>query len=536
MRKAVEIFDTTLRDGAQKMGISFSPEEALKIAKMLDDFGVGYIEGGWPGSNPTDIKFFERARKELSLKKARLVAFGATRRKDISVEDDKSVQAIVNSGVSVAAIFGKNSAWQVKHTLRTSLQENLHMIHDTVAYLTSRGIEVIYDAEHFFDGFIHNPKYALEALSVAYKSGASCLVLCDTNGGMIYFQVEEIVKEVVKEFGSKVQIGIHCHNDSDNAVPNTLAAVRSGVTHVQGTFNGFGERCGNADFCSVIPDLMLKMGVDCGVTQENLARLKQLSEYIYEIANQNPDPSQPFVGENAFTHKGGVHASGFKRNRSAYAHIDPAQIGNKQKTAVSRLAGRSTILNKAREMDLSLSDRQIAKILKTVENNEAKGYHYEIAEGSLELLILEIIGKYQSLFRLEEYSTQGKVEGAKRKRELSEDIGSAQAILKIHINGQRIVEDGEGDGHVDALINALKKALIRAYPDLDHFELRDYRVKLVESKEFTGTASVTRVLVEIRDKKKKRSFYTIGVSTDIINASWQAIVDGYTRAMVPYLL
>ena len=536
----IEIFDTTIRDGGQGIGINFSVEDALNIARKLDQSGVSYIEGGWPGSNPTDVEFFQRAKKELRLVNAKLVAFGATRQKGIKVEDDESIKKILESGVSVAAIFGKNSAWQVKHTLKTSLQENLRMINDTVSYLASNSIEVIYDAEHFFNGYLENPEYALKALETAYEAGAGCLVLCDTNGGMLYDNIEGIVTEVTQElaekFGGNIKIGIHCHNDSGNAVANTQAAVLSGATHVQGTINGIGERCGNANLCTIIPNLILKMKIGCfGISKSKLKELKSLSDFVYGIANREPDDSQPYVGDNAFTHKGGVHASGFMRNPGAYAHIDPSEVGNRQKIATSRLAGRSTVIYQIQEMGLKATDEQVSQILKDVKSREARGYHYEVAEGSRELLFLKALGVYHPLFALEEYRTEGGSNGfVKKKKKLGKGKGSA--ILIIQINGQRIVEDGKGDGQVNALDIALRKALKRAYPDFDHFELRDYKVSIVKNKELTGTASVTRVLLEVFDRKKNKSFWTVGVSTDVIGASWEALVDGYTRAMVPYIL
>lgn len=507
----VKIYDTTLRDGAQAEGISFSLEDKVRIAQKLDELGIHYIEGGWPGSNPKDIKFFQRM-KRINLKNAQLTAFGSTSRAKYPVEKDPNIRALLGSETKVVCIFGKSWNLHVKVALGVSLEKNLELIEDSVSYLKKKKKEVIYDAEHFFDGYKDNPSYALKTLKVAQEAGADWIVLCDTNGGTLPQELIKIIRKVTREI--KVPLGIHAHNDSGLAVANTLAAVQEGALQVQGTINGLGERCGNVNLCSVIPNLQIKMGIDC-IEKKQLARLTEVSRYVAELANLPHDERQPFVGNSSFAHKGGIHVSAVKKDPRTYEHILPELVGNHRRILVSELAGRSNILYKAKEYGLDLEKRtpQIEKVLEDLKRLEDEGYQFEGAEGSFELLMKKALGKYRSLFDLEGF----RVTVEKRK----DGTLNCEATIKVKVAGIEEHTAAEGNGPINALDNALRKALEEFYPSLKKVRLTDYKVRVLDVKR--GTAAPVRVLVESRDKKG--SWGTVGVSTNIIEASWQALVD-----------
>lgn len=508
--RKIELFDTTLRDGTQSEGVSFSVKDKLNIAKQLDEFGIHFIEGGWPGSNPKDIDFFKEVWN-LELKNSRIVAFGSTRRAGINVEDDANIQAILASRVKVASIFGKTWDFHVTHALGTTLEENLSMISDTVSYLKDKGLMVIYDAEHFFDGYKANPEYAIATIKAAAEAGADRVVMCDTNGGMVPTEVYRIVTEV-KELVD-VPLGIHAHNDSGVAVANTLIAVALGIDHVQGTINGLGERCGNADLCAVIPNLQIKMGLSC-VSDEQLARLTEMSRYVYEICNLHPDNRQPYVGSSVFAHKGGIHVSALRKHPETYEHIDPKLVGNHTRVLVSELSGMSNVLYKADEMGIKLDKESPAtkKLLETVKAMEHEGYQFEGAEASFELLMQKALGTYTNLFELVGF------------RIISEKQNGeplTEATIKVKVGSEIIHTAADGDGPVNALDNALRKALESVYPALKEIKLSDYKVRVLDEK--SGTAAKVRVLIDTTDGK--HTWGTVGVSTNIIEASWQALAD-----------
>jgi 2-isopropylmalate synthase len=507
----IKIYDTTLRDGTQAEGISFSLEDKVKIAQKLDELGIHYIEGGWPGSNPKDIKFFQRM-KRIKLKNAKLTAFGSTRRAKYSAEKDPNIRALLGSGTEVVCIFGKSWDLHVKVALGVSLEKNLELIEDSISYLKKKQKEVIYDAEHFFDGYKDSPTYALKTLDVAQRAGADWIVLCDTNGGTLPFELSKIMREIRKKI--KVPLGIHAHNDSGVAVANTLAAVEEGALQVQGTINGLGERCGNVNLCSVIPNLQLKMGIDC-IKKKQLAKLTEVSRYIAELANLPHDERQPFVGNSSFAHKGGIHVSAVKKDPRTYEHILPDLVGNHRRILVSELAGRSNILYKAKEYGLDLEKKtpQTVKVLEDLKRLEDEGYQFEGAEGSFELLMKKALGKYRSLFDLEGF----RVTVEKRK----DGNLNCEATIKVKVEGIEEHTAAEGRGPINALDNALRKALEEFYPSLKKVRLTDYKVRVLDVK--AGTAAPVRVLVEARDKKER--WGTVGVSTNIIEASWQALVD-----------
>lgn len=507
----VKIFDTTLRDGAQREGLSLSVADKLKIAAKLDELGVHYIEGGWPGSNPKDIEFFTKMRKS-PLRTAKLVSFGSTRRKNTPAEEDANLEELVKSGTPVVCIFGKSWDVHVTHALVTTLEENLGMIRDSVLFLKDSGLEVIYDAEHFFDAYRGNRQYAMETIRVAEEAGADWIVLCDTNGGTLPSAVREIVREVRQACG--LPLGIHAHNDAECAVANSLAAVEEGCTQVQGTINGYGERAGNANLVSIIPSLVLKMGVGC-LPADRLGLLTEAAHHVSEIANVAPDPHQPYVGESAFAHKAGMHVSAVLREKGTYEHVEPEKVGNMQRVLLSELAGGQTLVHKAKEagIDLSGDKQKVADILKKLKKLEHAGYHFEAADGSFEILLRKSIGSYRPLFRLESYQVNVN-------RARSGHTGT-EAIVKIWVDEKRIVEIAEGNGPVNALDRALRKAVGRMYPHLADIKLTDYKVRIVNEKK--GTAAVTRVLIESTDGD--RTWGTVGVSENIIEASWEALVD-----------
>ncbi len=517
----ITLYDTTLRDGTQREGMSLSVEDKLRICARLDDLGVHYIEGGFPGSNPKDIEFFERA-KGLALSNAVITAFGSTCRKDTPAADDDGLRTLLDAGTSAVCIFGKAWTVHVTETLQTTLDENVRMVTDSVAHLKAAGRIVFFDAEHFFDGYKADPEYALRVAGSAASAGADAVVLCDTNGGTLPHEVAAIVREVAAALAG-VPLGIHAHNDSGCGVANSLVAVDAGCTHVQGTVNGYGERAGNADLVAIIPALVLKMGREC-VSRDQLKLLTEVSHFIAETANISPDAHQPFVGVSAFAHKGGVHASAAARYSAAYEHIDPASVGNLARVVVSELAGRASLTMKAEEMgiDLTSDPDTVARVLERIKELEYKGYSFEAADASLDIMLRKAVGQWTPLFELESFRC------IMEKREDGRVM--TEATIKVHVGGHRFIATAEGNGPVDALDRALRIAIGRFYPALARIELTDFKVRILDEKK--GSGAVTRVLIESADGE--RSWGTIGVSENIIEASWEALVDsveyGLTRA------
>lgn len=507
----VLIYDTTLRDGTQGEGISLSVEDKLNIALRLDQFGVHYIEGGWPGSNPKDMEFFLKA-KELPLTTAKITAFGSTRRQGILAADDENLQKLLESGVKVVTIFGKSWDFHVTEALKTTLEENLAMIYDSVKFLKEHQLEVIFDAEHFFDGYKHNAEYAISALKAAERAGADWVVLCDTNGGTLPHEIEEIVTRVRSELHTS--IGIHCHNDAECGVANSIAAVRAGARQVQGTMNGYGERCGNANLISIIPNLQLKLDFRC-IKESQLQQLTNLSRYVHEIANVVQPKNQPFVGVSAFAHKGGMHVSAILKAPETYEHLEPEKVGNKRRVLVSELAGQSNLIFKAKELDIDLdkSNPINKEVIQKLKEKEHEGYQYEGAEASFELLLRESLGELHELFSLDSFKLL--VE-----KSAHESI-TTEAIIKLKVANEIVHTAAEGNGPVNALDNALRKALETYYPQLKEMSLSDYKVRVLD--EGGATAAKVRVLIESTNGKEK--WTTVGVSANIIEASWQALSD-----------
>ncbi|WP_319409208.1 citramalate synthase [uncultured Desulfosarcina sp.] len=515
------IYDTTLRDGTQGENITFTADEKLKIAMRLDEMGIHYIEGGWPGSNPRDIRFFDLAKRER-FKTARITAFGSTRKPTIDAADDPNLKAILKSDTPAAAIFGKSWALHVQSIMDNTLEENLAMIADSVAFLKSHGREVIYDAEHFFDGFKDSPDYALETLAAAIRADADFVVLCDTNGGTLPREIESIVHSVNdnlnRRFGDsgKLKLGIHTHNDCGMAAANTIAAVNCGAVMVHGTINGYGERCGNADLTTILPILSAKMNRPC-IPKEKLAGLKSLSRYVSETANIVPLNSRPFVGRSAFAHKGGIHVSAIMKESRAYEHMNPELVGNQRRVLMSDLAGRSNVEYKAREMgvDLGANGSDSKAIVAAIKQMEDEGYQFDVADGSFQIMLEKFTEQFKPLFDLESFRVT---------IEKDKDLPcSAHATIKISVGDSHEITAAEGLGPVSALDNALRKALGNFYPDLDTMKLVDFKVRVVDGSE--GTEAKVRVLVESRDQDQIWS--TIGVSEDIIEASWQALADSF---------
>ena len=511
----VDIYDTTLRDGTQYEGMSLSVEDKLAIAQKLDRLGVHYIEGGWPGSNPKDVEFFDRAQ-DLRFEHSTLTAFGSTRRAGLEVERDPQIQTLLDSNAPVLTLVGKTWDLHVTRVIETSLEENLSMIADSIAYLASQDRRVFFDAEHFFDGFKDNPEYALRCVATAAESGAECVVLCDTNGGTLPDQIGEIVATVRRETDS--ELGIHTHNDADAAVSGALVAVRAGVSHVQGTVNGYGERCGNANLLSLIANLKLKMGIEC-VSDEQLGLLSETSLFVAERANMQPQDSQPYVGASAFAHKGGIHVAAVSKVESSYQHIDPRSVGNDKRVLVSELSGRSNIAYKVEELDIGveLTKDQTRALLELVKNQESKGFQYEGAEASFELLVKRMLPGYEPPFELVEFMTV--VEQGPRGQDAG-DIAS-QVMLKVRVGDDVMHTAADGNGPVNALDNALRKALLQFYPSLEPVRLVDYKVRVVDQGH--GTGAVVRVLIESTDGHRRWS--TVGSSENIIEASLMALTD-----------
>jgi len=505
----VRIYDTTLRDGTQGEGISFSVADKLLIAERLDRFGVDYIEGGFPGSNPRDIAFFSEARK-LKLRHARLAAFGSTRRAGVRPQDDIQLRLLLESGMPVLTIVGKTWLMHVTEVLGTTAEENLAMIEDSVRHLVSEGREVIYDAEHFFDGHADNPDYAMRTLEAAARGGASNLTLCDTNGGTLVPEIDRVTRAAVARFGA-AKVGIHCHNDSGVAVALSLAAVNAGASLVQGTMNGYGERVGNANLVSILPNLILKMGrtANCAA---NLSELRDLSLFFDELANLRPDPKAPFVGQSAFAHKGGLHANAAQKVARSYEHISPALVGNRTRVLVSDMAGRTSLAVKARELGLELDEKrpEMKDLIADLKDREFRGYEYEAANASFKLLVAARLGQKRTFFEVEGY----RVIIERHNGELW-----AEATVKVRVNGQPVHTVAESTGPVGALDAALRLALEHAYPQVHEMTLRDYKVRILDSSQ--GSAARTRVLIESGDGGS--IWVTVGVSDNIIDASWEAL-------------
>jgi 2-isopropylmalate synthase len=515
---SVEIYDTTLRDGAQREGISFSVVDKLRIAQKLDEMGIHFIEGGWPGSNPKDTEFFQHARK-INLSQSRLVAFGSTRRAKSSAENDDNLKALVDAGVTVIALVGKSSALQVTQVLKTTLAENLNMIGDSIRFLKSKGLTVFFDAEHFFDGYKTDAEYSLRTLKIAAEAGASTVVLCDTNGGSL---PDEIVAGVLAaKKAVRIPIAVHAHNDTELAVANTLAAVKAGVGQIQGTINGYGERCGNANLCSIIPALKLKMGIKC-VSDQQLARLTELSHYINEMANIIPDAFLPYVGASAFGHKAGLHVSALSKWDSSYQHIDPSRVGNAKRVLISELSGKANIIHEVRKLGIPVPSRgkEVRKLVDEIKLLESRGFQYDHAGASFELLVRRTLTDYESSFELVDFML---VVEKRRRQPIQQNHGGilAEATVKVKVGNEILHTVSEGNGPVNALDQALRKALQQYYPEVARVKLVDYKVRILE--ESTGTASQVRVLIESTDGTS--SWHTVGSSTNIIEASWLALAD-----------
>jgi len=520
----VLLYDTTLRDGTQGENINFSVEDKIEIAKQLDDFGIHYIEGGWPGSNPKDMRFFEMASR-MTFNQARITAFGSTRKPNTTPEEDRNLNTLIQSGTSAVAIFGKSWDLHVEKIMDNTLEENLAMIQESVAYLKARGREVIYDAEHFFDGYRNHPAYALDTLVAAVDGGADFLVLCDTNGGTLPHDLESAihrVKQALKERtdsasgNTPIPLGVHAHNDCGMAVANSVCAVHNGAVMVHGTINGYGERCGNADLTSIIPILCTKMGRSC-LKQNDLSKLKRLSRFVSETANLVPWNNRPFVGKSAFAHKGGIHVSAIMKNPKAYEHMDPSMVGNERRVLVSDLSGKSNVAYKAKELSVKLGNNGFnsSQIVDEIKRLEEMGYQFDVAEGSLKILFQKYTEQFKPLFDLESF----RITIEKNKNQPC----SAQATIKISVGDKEEITAAEGMGPVSALDNALRKALDQFYPDLDAMQLVDFKVRVIDGR--AGTAAKVRVLIESRDRDDIWS--TVGVSEDIIEASWQALADSF---------
>ena len=514
MSNMIEVFDTTLRDGLQVEGVSASVEDKLRIAEQLDLLGVHYIEGGWPGANPKDIEFFARAAKELHFTTSTLVAFGSTRRPKGKVDDDPTLRHLIDAGTSAVCIVAKSWDYHVINALQTTLDEGISMIADSVEYLKGNGRRVLVDMEHFFDGFKNNEEFALRALEAAVIKGASHLVLCDTNGGSLPHEVQDIVAKVKSHVGNDVIIGIHCHDDTGCAVANSMAAVLSGARHVQGTLNGLGERTGNTNLTTVIPNLQLKLGYQC-LPEGRLEHLTAVSHHVAEVLNRPMNPQAPYVGSGAFAHKAGLHVSAIVRAKDAYEHVDPSLVGNGTRFIVSEMAGKATITIKAEELGLTIEPLAINQIIEDLKRLEHEGYHFEAADASLELLMRKATGWKQSFFRVESMRviTDETVDGE----------FTTEATVKVWVGPEneatRHVHTSEGNGPVNAIDTALRAAVSQAYPQVDRIHLTDYKVRILDGA--TATGAVTRVLIDATDGD--RSWTTIGVSSNIIEASWRAL-------------
>ncbi|MGM0545332.1 MAG: citramalate synthase [Bacteroidota bacterium] len=513
MDQKIHTFDTTLRDGTQGEKVAFSAQDKLRIARRLDRFGIDYIEGGWPGSNPKDMEFFTMAR-EHCFDHARIVAFGSTCRTEADPKDDPNIQKLIEAETPTVSIFGKSWLLHVTEALQTTADENIRIIHDSVRYLKEHQKEVIYDAEHFFDGYKANPNYALNTIKAAETAGADTLVLCDTNGGTLPAEISKIVAEVQKHVDT--EIGIHAHNDCELGVANSIAAVTAGCTHVQGTINGYGERCGNANLCSIIPNLQLKQNYRC-VPDDHIGRLSGLSHFVSEVANLNPNDRQPYVGKSAFAHKGGIHVSAVMKNEETYEHIVPEKVGNRRRVLVSDLSGKSNIRFKSGQLgiDINNDSNELSAVVDKLKEMENNGYQFEAAEASFELLIKKMKDQYEEFFALEGFRiiVEKNISGTSR----------TEATIRLSVNGQMEHCAAEGSGPVHALDKALRKAVHRFYPEISDMHLSDYKVRVLNQKD--GTDAQVRVLID--SAHPQDSWTTVGVSRNIIDASWEALSDSF---------
>ncbi|RJP48469.1 MAG: citramalate synthase [Anaerolineaceae bacterium] len=505
----IQIYDTTLRDGTQSEGFTLSSNDKVRIAQKLDDIGVAFIEGGWPGSNPKDVEFFERAR-DMQWKNAQIAAFGSTCRVKGGPEDDANIKALLDSQTPVCTIFGKSWTLHVREVLQTTPEDNLRIIEQSVAYLKANGKRVIYDAEHFFDGYKADSTYALETLQAAIRGGAETVVLCDTNGGTMPWEVERIVREMKPAL--KRPFGIHTHNDSECAVVNSLTAIREGAIQVQGTINGVGERCGNANLVSIMADLELKMGYQC-LPEGKLGSLYDISHFVAEVANLTPDEHLPFVGKSAFAHKGGVHVAAMRRSPQSYQHIEPEKIGNKMRVVVSDLSGRGNLLSKAEEHGVEVEGEEVVGVLNDIKELESRGFSFEAAEASVTMMLKRQEYGYKAPFELVDFFVN--VEHRQGRGIF------AEAMVKVRVQGELLHTAAEGNGPVNAMDNALRKALMGYYPQIANFNLSDYKVRILDSNH--GTEAITRVLIDTRNNTSRWS--TVGASTNIIEASWRALAD-----------
>jgi len=512
----IQIYDTTLRDGTQSEGFTLSSNDKVRVAQRLDAFGVAFIEGGWPGSNPKDVEFFERAR-DMQWKNALIAAFGSTCRVKGGPEDDANIKALIESQTPVCTIFGKTWTLHVKEVLQTTNEDNLRIIEQSVAYLKSNGRRVIYDAEHFFDGYKADSAYALETLRAAIRGGAETVVLCDTNGGTLPWEVERILRDLKPVLNHP--FGIHTHNDSECAVINSLIGVREGAMQVQGTINGVGERCGNANLCSIMSDLQLKMGYDC-VPIESLERLYELSHFVAEVANITPDEHLPFIGKSAFAHKGGVHVAATRRSPQSYQHIEPEKVGNKMRVVVSDLSGRGNLLSKAEEHGVEVEGEEVIPVLNDIKELESRGFSFEAAEASVTIMLKRQEYGYKPPFELVDFFVN--VEHRQGRGIF------AEAMVKVRVQGELLHTAAEGNGPVNALDNALRKALVGYYPQVLNFHLSDYKVRILDSDH--GTEAVTRVLIDTRNSTSRWS--TVGASANIIEASWRALADSFEYGLM----
>lgn len=513
----IQLYDTTLRDGTQREGISLSLDDKLKIAARLDAFGMDYIEGGWPGSNPKDVEFFRRA-PSLGLSHAKLAAFGSTRRKNVRPADDGNIQALLSADTPVVTLVGKSWELHVVDVLETTVAENLAMIEESIAYCKSQGKEVIYDAEHFFDGYKANADYALATVAAAARGGADCVVVCDTNGGSLPWDVGEIVERVAGRLGA-TPLGIHTHDDAGCGVANTLAAVRAGAVQVQGTVNGYGERVANANLSTIIPDLQLKMGYDC-VTPERLAGLTELSRYVAELANLTHDDHLPYVGASAFAHKGGIHVAAMLKHPDSYQHVDPETIGNRQRSVVSELSGRGNLIDKIKQFDLNPESLDVPQVLEQIKQLEAQGFTFEGAEASVELMLRRTHPAYVPPFEMMDYWVM-----VQRRRGRGTIV---EATVKVRVGPKIMHTVAEGNGPVNALDAALREALTGVFPRISGVRLADYKVRILDGE--NNTAATTRVLIETRQGAHRWS--TVGASPNIIDASWRALADSMEYALI----
>ena len=516
---SIQLYDTTLRDGMQGEGMSLSAEEKLRLAHKLDELGIDLIEAGFPSSNPKELQLFELLAGE-TFGHAEVAAFGMTRRRDVSADQDPALRVLADSFAPVCTLVGKTWKLHLDKVVRVDPEENLRMIDESVAFLVATGKRVVYDAEHFFDGFRDNPAYALRCLRTAAEAGAETVVCCDTNGGSMPGRVSEAMLQVSEALGGATQVGIHCHNDAECGVANTLSGVQAGATHVQGTVNGYGERCGNANLVSIIPNLQLKLGYRC-LDDDRLARLTEVAHFADELLNFTPDDDQPYVGRNAFAHKGGMHVAGVNVDPATFEHVEPETVGNSRELLISELSGKGTVRARAEAAGLELGDDAAQRVVDRVKDLEHRGYHYEAADGSFELLLRKETGEYEPLFRLEswraivEKRADGKVE--------------TEATIKIWVNGERYVRTAEGNGPVNALDAALRSAITEIHPHLDDIKLVNFKVRILD--EAKGTGAVTRVLLDASDGHEV--WGSIGVSENVIEASWDALVDSLERGMQP---